>query len=140
MLRYKAEKLASQFPSIVVEAEKIAATLIQGLHGRYRSGRGETFWQFRHYNQEDTPNKIDWRRSAKSEELFLRETETEVPQSLWIWCDHSPSMTYRSDSNLLIKKEAADTIALTIAMLLVKAGEKIAFLGSRLPAIAANMV
>ena len=105
MLRYKAEKLASQFPSIVVEAEKIAATLIQGLHGRYRSGHGETFWQFRHYNQEDTPNKIDWRRSAKSEELFLRETETEVPQSLWIWCDHSPSMTYRSDSNLLIKKE-----------------------------------
>ena len=34
-------------PDLLVEARRVAATVLAGWHGRRISGRGETFWQFR---------------------------------------------------------------------------------------------
>ena len=41
--------LAASMPRLILEARKIAATVIHGLHGRRRAGSGENFWQFRRY-------------------------------------------------------------------------------------------
>ena len=129
-LRRRAEQLASSLPPLLVAAERVAASVVQGVHGRRRVGQGETFWQFRHYEVGDPPQLIDWRQSAKSDHVFIRELEWEAAQSVWLWRDHSPSMFWRSDDNLPEKRERADLLALALAVLLVRGGEHVALLGS----------
>ncbi len=128
--RQRAEKLASALPPLLVAAERVAATVAQGVHGRRRVGRGETFWQFRRYSPGDPAQLIDWRQSAKSVPLFVREKEWEAAESVWLWRDTSASMRYRSSAASPEKQERADLILLALAALLLRAGEAVALLGA----------
>src|SRR5512134_2605698 len=92
----RAEALAASLPPLLVAAERVAATVSQGVHGRRRVGQGETFWQFRRYQPGDSAQRIDWRQSAKSDRAYLRETEWEAAQSVWLWRDPSASMRWQS--------------------------------------------
>ena len=92
----RAEQLAATLPPLLVAADRIAATVAQGVHGRRRVGQGETFWQFRRYEPGDPASKIDWRQSAKTQPLFVREMEWAAAQSVWLWRDGSGSMRWRS--------------------------------------------
>jgi uncharacterized protein (DUF58 family) len=130
--RLRAEHLGSTLPPLMVAAERVAATVAQGVHGRRRVGPGETFWQYRQYSQGDTPNSIDWRQSAKSDRVFVREREWEAAQTVWLWCDRSPSMNYASQKNLDSKLERATLLTLATAALLVRGGEYISLLGTSL--------
>ena len=104
-VRQRAELLASTLPPMLVNAERVAATVAQGVHGRRRVGQGETFWQFRRYRQGDAASRIDWRRSAKSHRTYVRENEWDATQSVWLWRDASPSMQYRSGTNIDTKAD-----------------------------------
>jgi len=128
-LHNRAELLAANLPPLMVAAERVAATVAQGVHGRRRIGQGETFWQFRHYERGDSIQHIDWRRSARSDSVYLRETEWEAAQSVWLWSDASPSMHYQSTKKLQTKLEHADLLTLALAALLVRGGEHVAPLG-----------
>lgn len=133
--RQDAERLGSALPPLLVEAERVAQTVAQGVHGRRRVGQGETFWQFRRYLPGDSTTAIDWRQTAKSQAVFVRETEWEAAQSVWLWRDSSPSMDYASGVELVPKQERADLLLLATAALLVRGGERVAMLGSgQLPA------
>ncbi|MBL4691217.1 MAG: DUF58 domain-containing protein [Rhodospirillales bacterium] len=126
----KAETLAAHLPPLMVAAERVAATVSQGVHGRRRVGQGETFWQFRRYGYGDSTQLIDWRQSAKSEPVYVRETEWEATQSVWLWRDASPSMSYRSSESLPDKNQHADLLLLALASLLIRGGEHVALLGA----------
>ncbi len=128
-LRHEAEALVAALPPLQVEAERVATTVHQGVHGRRKVGQGETFWQFRRYHTGDSATQIDWRRSAKSDHLFVRETEWEAAQSVWIWCDASASMDYRHGRDRPTKRQRADLMALATAALLVRSGERVALFG-----------
>ncbi len=134
VIRHQAEALASRLPPLQVQAERIAATVAQGLHGRRRAGQGESFWQFRHYEPFDEARHIDWRRSARGRDVFVRENEWEAAQSVWIWRDSSPSMRYRSRRDVPEKAERADVLAAALAILLVNGGENVGLLGEGMPA------
>src|SRR5215472_8820812 len=95
-LQHRAEQAAAALPPLLVAATRVAATVAQGVHGRRRVGQGETFWQFRQYQPGDSAQRIDWRESAKSQRLYVRETEWEAAQSVWLWRDASASMDYAS--------------------------------------------
>ena len=129
-LRHEAEQLAANLPPLLVEARRVAATVAQGVHGRRRVGQGETFWQFRDYELGDTPQLIDWRQSAKSDRVFVRELEWEAAQSIWIWRDLSASTDWRSSRALPTKRERGDLLTLALAVLLIAAGEHVGLLGS----------
>lgn len=131
-LRHRAEQLAATLPPLLVAAERVAATVAQGVHGRRRVGQGETFWQYRHYDLGDQPQSIDWRQSAKSDMVFVREMEWEAAQSVWLWRDTSASMGWSSDRNHQSKRERADLLALALSVLLMRGGEHVALLGSGL--------
>ncbi len=131
-LRQRAEQLAATLPPILVAAERVATSVVQGVHGRRRVGQGETFWQYRHYEVGDPPQTIDWRQSAKSDHIFTRQMEWEAAQSVWIWRDLSPSMDWRSNETWPSKRDRADLLTLALAALLVQAGERISLLGSGL--------
>ncbi len=128
-LRHRAEAIAARLPALLVAAERVASTVTQGVHGRRRVGQGETFWQFRGYEWGDSVQAIDWRQSAKSERAFVRESEWEAAQSVWLWYDDSPSMRYRSGLAEVEKIERARLLILALAVILVRAGEHIAAIG-----------
>lgn len=127
--RRRAEQLGAALPPLMVAAERVAATIAQGVHGRRRVGQGETFWQFRRYSQQDSAQLIDWRQSAKSDHLFVRETEWEAAESVWLWRDSSRSMSYASSPDLPSKQDRASLLLLALTSLLVRGGEHVALLG-----------
>jgi uncharacterized protein (DUF58 family) len=130
---FRAEELGANLPPLMVAAERIASTVSQGIHGRRQVGQGETFWQFRRYQFGDSVHNIDWRQSAKSQRVYIRQTEWEAAQSVWLWRDNSASMDFASSSNLAKKSERAALLAVALAALLVRGGEHVALSGSGKP-------
>ena len=99
----------------MVAADRVAATVIQGVHGRRRVGQGDAFWQYRPYRDGDSASQIDWRQSARSRHLFVRETEWEAAASVWLWRDASPSMQYASLRNTDTKAVRGELLTLALA-------------------------
>lgn len=128
--RARAEALAARLPPLLVAARQVAATVEQGIHGRRRVGTGETFWQFRRYQPGDTPNRIDWRQTAKSDRIYVREHEWAAAQTVWLWRDASPSMRFTSDDNRHDKRDHATLLTLALAAMLLRAGERVGLLGT----------
>jgi uncharacterized protein (DUF58 family) len=128
----RAESLSSALPALLVEAHRIAATVIIGVHGRKRSGPGETFWQYRPYSFGDNVQQIDWHRSARSDRVFIRENEWEAANTLWLWVSPSIGMTFQSHLATVAKSERAKLLALAVASLAVRANERVSLLGSNL--------
>jgi len=129
-LQQKSEALARKFPPLLVAAYRVADSVMMGLHGRRRPGSGETFWQFRRYEPSDSASLIDWRQSAKSDPIYVREQEWETSQSIWIWCDHSKSMEFNSSPDIETKRDRARLLALSFAVLLLRGGERVGLLGA----------
>lgn len=143
-LRDRAEQTAAALPPLLVMAERVAATVAQGVHGRRRVGQGETFWQFRQYQPGDAAARIDWRESAKSQRLYVREAEWEAAQSVWLWRDASASMDYSSADWLSgadwpTKRDRAELLLLALASLLVRGGERLALLGGGIAPISGRL-
>jgi uncharacterized protein (DUF58 family) len=128
-LELEAHGLADRLPDLVIEASRIASTVSHGIHGRRRAGPGETFWQFRQFEGADAATLIDWRRSASSDQLYVREREWEAAHTVWLWPDLSPSMNFRSDLAPVTKRDRAMVLMLAAAELLVRGGERVALLG-----------
>lgn len=131
-LNDRAETMSAALPALLVEAHRIAATVIIGVHGRKRSGPGETFWQYRPYSFGDNVQQIDWHRSARSDRVFIRENEWEAANTLWLWVSPSVSMNFQSHLTSVAKAERAKLLALAIASLAVRASERVSLLGSDL--------
>ena len=125
--------LADAMPRLMVAARRSAATILHGLHGRRRAGPGEDFWQYRRFTSGEPANRVDWRRSARDDTLYVREPEWEVAHTVWIWIDRSPSMWFRSDLARASKVERAIVLGLAMADLLVAGGERVGLLGLRRP-------
>lgn len=129
----EAHQLADRLPDLLIDAQRIAQTVAHGIHGRRRAGPGETFWQFRQLQATDDAQMIDWRRSASSDHLYVREREWEAAHTMWLWPDLSPSMAFRSHIAQVSKKERGIVIMLAAAELLVRGGERVALLGVTQP-------
>lgn len=125
----EAHALAARMPALLIESQRVAHTVAHGTHGRRRAGPGETFWQFRHYDQNDSVTGIDWRRSAGSDNLFVREREWEAAHTVWLWVDLSPSMRFRSSLSKTAKESRAVVLSLALAELLARGGERVGVLG-----------
>lgn len=125
----QAEAAASRLPPLLVAAERVAATVAQGVHGRRRVGVGDTFWQYRPFIQGDAVSRIDWRRSARSDRVFVRDMEWEAAQTVCLWVDRSASMAWRSARSLPAKQERASILVLALASLLFRAGEQVRLVG-----------
>jgi uncharacterized protein (DUF58 family) len=128
-LRAEAERLARQLPGLNFKAEASEAAHI-GSAGRRRAGTGETFWQYRRHAQEDDAGRIDWRRSAKGNDLFVRETELETARTVMFWADDHPGFRWKGEGDLRTKAEEAILLMLTMAIPMSREGERIGSLGS----------
>lgn len=128
-LRLKARTLADSYPALLAEAQRVAAVIAAGVHGRRKAGQGETFWQYRPYNSSDAAHRIDWRRSARGNELFIRDNEWEAANTVYLWQDHSTGMDWHSNKKLPLKSERAAILLLALSHRLMQGGERCAMLG-----------
>src|SRR4051812_43587914 len=140
--RAKAESavIAGRLPPLLIAAERIAATVTQGVHGRRRVGSGDVFWQHRPYYPGDELRRLDWRQSAKSDKVYLRQMEWSAAQTVYLWCDLSPSMDYASARDLPTKAERAMVLLLALSNVLSRAGERVALIGDPEPPISGRAV
>jgi uncharacterized protein (DUF58 family) len=134
----EARTLASTLPDLLVEARRVASTVLAGWHGRRTAGRGETFWQFRPFSPGEAASGIDWHRSARDDHFYVREKEWEASHLVWLWADLSPSMEFRSRLAPVSKRDRAIVLLLAIADLLAAAGERVGLLGAGAPLHARN--
>ncbi|MBV2144037.1 DUF58 domain-containing protein [Falsochrobactrum sp. TDYN1] len=123
----RARARASSIPDLLVEAQRVVNTVMNGWHGRRKRGPGENFWQFRPYVQGESLSRIDWRRSARDDHTYVRDREWESAHTVWLWSDFSPSMLYRSQLAPVSKEARALVLMLALAELLSRSGERIAF-------------
>ncbi|MBK0400370.1 DUF58 domain-containing protein [Limibaculum sp. M0105] len=129
-LRRDAERVSGSLPALLVEAERLVASVATGVHGRRQAGPGETFWQYRAAQPGDALSQIDWRRSARSDRLYIREMEWEAAETVLLWVDRARSMQFRSDASARTKAERAALLALSVAVLLSRGGERYGLIGT----------
>jgi uncharacterized protein (DUF58 family) len=132
--------LAASLPRLVLEARRIAANVIHGLHGRRRAGTGENFWQYRRFVSGEPAARVDWRRSARDDHLYVREQEWEASHTVWIWPDRSPSMAFASRDARDSKLERGLIVAFALAELLVAGGERVGVPGLMSPTASSNVI
>ena len=135
-----ARKLADAMPRLILEARRVASTVIHGLHGRRRAGPGENFWQYRRFMSGEPAQNVDWRRSARDDHLYVREREWEASHTIWIWPDRSPSMTFASALSSDSKLERALVIAFALAEVLVQGGERVGIPSLMRPTASRNVI
>jgi uncharacterized protein (DUF58 family) len=109
----------------MADAQHLAATVLLGTHGRKRAGTGDEFWQYRPAEAGDALRSIDWRRSARSDGHFVRQTEWQAAQSVMIGVDDAASMTFTGAPSRPSKLRRAQTLAMAIAILAVHGGERV---------------
>jgi uncharacterized protein (DUF58 family) len=123
----RARQRAALIPDLLVEARRVVNTVIAGWHGRRKRGIGENFWQFRPYVDGEAIARIDWRRSARDDHTYVRDREWEAAHTVWIWADASASMLYQSRTATVSKESRALVLALSLAELFSRSGERIAW-------------
>jgi uncharacterized protein (DUF58 family) len=128
-----ARTLAAEIPRLILEARKVAATVIHGTHGRRRAGPGESFWQYRRFMSGEPANRVDWRRSGRDDLLYVREQEWEAAHTVWLWPDRSPSMAFRSQLARHSKLERTLMLTFALAEVLVDGGERVGIPGLMRP-------
>lgn len=136
----KSRKLAARVPRLILEARRVAATVIHGLHGRRRAGAGENFWQYRHFVNGEPSHNVDWRRSARDDQLYVREREWESSHTVWFWIDRSPSMDFNSHLTDWSKLDRSLVIAFALAEVLVQGGERVGIPGLMRPTANRNVI
>lgn len=129
----KSRKLAARLPRLILEARRVAATVIHGLHGRRRAGNGENFWQYRRFASGEDSHNVDWRRSARDDHLYVREREWESSHTIWMWIDRSASMDFSSHLTEWTKLDRALVVSFALAEVLVQGGERVGIPGLMRP-------
>ncbi len=116
----KSEEMASLLPNILSDSYLSTKNIFQGLHSTRFAGKGETFWQFKEYKYGDSINSIDWRKSAGTKKVLVREKENETAKVIYFYYDKSKSMAFTSSKILRTKYYIAALISLTLARIFVR--------------------
>ena len=129
---------AALIPDCLVEARRVANIVSAGWHGRRKRGTGDNFWQFRQFTQGESVANIDWRKSARDDQLYVRDKEWETAHTVWLWADLSPSMQFQSELGDVSKESRSLVILFALAEILSRSGERIGIPGVMDPILARN--
>ena len=127
-LKAEASALAGDLGTLTTRA-RAASAAHMGSAGRRKSGTGENFWQYRRHTSEDGADRVDWRRSAREEHLFVRETELETARTFLFWVDPSPGFNWSSGATIPFKADRALLLCMALAGALSRSGERCGALG-----------
>ena len=125
------EKISYNLPSLLSESSILSKNVLEGLHSTRFAGKGDSFWQFREYQQGDTVSNIDWRKSASTEKILIKEKEKEIRKDIYIYFDKSKSMYYKSDNKTQNKFFISVLLTLTLCRLFSRSTEEVYIFNSK---------
>lgn len=128
-LRARAEALGAGLGALLLAADRLVASALPGAHGERRAGQGEAFWQYRAAMPGDSFSGVDWRRSARSDTLYLREREAQSPRQAVLWVDQGEGMAWSSAPHLPQKLDRARLVVLALGLAALRGGERVGCLG-----------
>jgi len=131
MAEHVAATLAGRLPELELHARKLVFDIRNGIHGIKNAGHGDLFWQHRPLASGEAMGAVDWRRSARTDDLYIREYERVSPQHYWIWIDLSASMSYKSEAIYDTKLERAIIVGLALAEIAAAQGDFVGIPGIR---------
>lgn len=129
MLLKRAKSLSDNISKTLIHARALSDALILGQHPQAHKGVGQDFWDYRPYDPTLAGDKIDWRQSAKREQLFVREKEHERTHQFLFYIDGSSRMNFTSHKKHMKKKSVAHLLALALAFYFQKNGENFSAYG-----------
>ncbi|MEB2324382.1 MAG: DUF58 domain-containing protein, partial [Sorangiineae bacterium] len=97
-------------------------------------------WQYRRLLSGEPARRVDWRRSARDDHLYVREQEWEAAHTVWLWPDRSPSMHFVSQLARDSKLERALVVTLALAEILVEGGERVGIPGLMRPTASRQVI
>ena len=125
LLFSRSEKVASLLPSLLSYSSILLKNIHAGLHSTRFAGKGENFWQFKEYSQGESIMNIDWRKSASSNKILIKQNEKELSKTIYLYFDRSYSMNYKSKNINYNKFFFSALLALTLCKLFSKNKEKV---------------
>lgn len=130
LLRARAEEAAGALPPLILTPRPVTANAALGEHGLRRPGTGEDFWQYRPASTDDSPARIDWRRSARGDLTFVRDRERQTSRTATLWLGRGAGMGYSGQvPGDETKLDRGRLIALSLALSMLRGGERVAMLG-----------
>ncbi|MBS3090339.1 DUF58 domain-containing protein [Candidatus Pacearchaeota archaeon] len=106
----------------------IKKTVVTRIIGQYKSifrGRGLEFDRYVPYNPSDDAVRIDWKASARANELLMKEYVEERDLQIFFLIDVSNSMVFGSTPKL--KNEYTLEISAALANFMLKEGDRVGF-------------
>lgn len=89
-----------------------------------KSGSSLEFWQYRNYNNDYAKN-IDWKKSAREDNIIIKETQNQSSSELNIIIDNSENMNFKSENQKFSKHEYSLIIGIGLCLTLLKSKYKI---------------
>ena len=129
-LREASESKISDLPALMMKAQEMCENVVHGAHPQRKAGMGEKFWQFREYEHSDRPQDIDWRQSAKGDDVLVRQKEWHSTQKSYLWCAGGKTMDFKSSNRFMSKQDCAMVMTLALALLLRQSEEQIGIYGN----------
>lgn len=127
----KARKFSAKLPPFKFNLEN-SNSFLRGYSKEKKKGIGEEFWEFRNYTVGDPVRNIDWKKTVKSNDIIIKLKELETSKKVWIWMNKNLSMNYRYSSENETKMERASIIGIILIDILVRAGENVGIIGSKI--------
>lgn len=124
-----AAKLLQDVPLITNLANNLAKQFIDGLHISKQKGNGEDFWQYKAFENGQNAKLIDWRQSAKTDRLSIKEREEKTARRFQIYADMRAPMAW-SFGNAPQKAFICSVLSLGMSIALFDLKENIQVLGS----------
>lgn len=101
--------------SLWIEAEETARRSVLTPEARRRLGRTERIWNYRSYQGGEEAASIDWRQSARTDKILVREAEEMRARPVYLWAG--------SDARFLL-------IAAALGFMLIKGNRAVGWLGA----------
>lgn len=124
-LVFDAMTLAEELRGANIPLSMARMMLAYGAKRAGRAGMGEEFFQYREYSEGDSVAKIDWRKTAKSDEIHVRELELTNPSNYVIVLDNSASMHFAGAASAHTKLYSAAMMALALGLVIAENGDKV---------------
>ena len=125
MRRYLNVDLPKAMKEFEVAIKKMVVTRIIGRYQSIFRGRGLEFDAYREYSSGDDASQIDWKASARANELLIKEYVEERDVKIFFLIDVSSSMVFGSTPKL--KNEYTLEMIAALANLIVKSGDRVGF-------------
>ncbi len=125
MRRYLNVNIPEAIRRFEIAIRKIVFTRVIGHYRSIFRGKGLEFDRYSPYTSMDDASRIDWKASARANELLMKEYVEERDLQIFFLVDVSNSMVFGSTAKL--KNEYSVEVAAALANYIIKEGDRVGF-------------